>query len=105
MFNIVELIAEEQQEAPCKHGNIVVGHACYCHLDEWEEGPRKCPIYRNFGGEKSKWIKREWELIDLPMLNGFDDKGNVISEIKAMPCMPDDDLGGCPMFEQGNSVG
>jgi len=105
MFNIVEIAADEdeQRQAPCKWGNIVVGHACYCHNDEWKEGPRKCPVYRLFGDtDKSKWHRREWELEELPMLKGFDTDGSVITRNELRPCMPDDDLGGCPKFEQAD---
>lgn len=99
MFNIVELAADqdEQKPAPCKWGNIVVGHACYCHKDDWKEGPRKCPVYRNFGdSDLSKWHKREWELVELPM-HRPELPERVRMEMR--PCMPDDDIGGCPMFE------
>jgi len=46
MINLVELCAEDegQELSPCQHGNIVVGHACYCHH---ANGPRKCPQWRN----------------------------------------------------------
>jgi hypothetical protein len=47
MLNLVELISddEEMEQSPCKHGNIVTGHACYCH-SEAPKAPRKCPIWR-----------------------------------------------------------
>lgn len=49
-FNIVEAIAselgEEMEQSPCRWGNVVVGHACYCHH---QDGPRKCRLY--WGGE------------------------------------------------------
>ena len=47
MINLVEMVTdkEEQTQAPCKYGNIVEGHACYCHN---EKAPyRKCPQWRN----------------------------------------------------------
>ena len=46
MPNLVELIANdnEQEQSPCKWGNIVVGHACYCHHPD---GYSKCPQFRN----------------------------------------------------------
>lgn len=46
MINLVELCAEdgEHESSPCKQGNIVTAHACYCHH---QEGPRKCPQWRN----------------------------------------------------------
>jgi hypothetical protein len=75
MFNLVEFAAsdDEQSQAPCKWGNIVEGHACYCHADHWKEGPRKCPIWRNFETPGPAWRK----------VDG--------------PVFPVD--GGCPMFE------
>lgn len=104
MLNIVELVDDEQQQAPCKYGNIVVGHACYCHRDDWEEGPRKCPIYREWGlSDLSRWRKVDkWPTHKLPMFKGYryNDEGkeiSVLSEMEDMPYMPDD--GGCPMFE------
>lgn len=99
MFNIVESAAEddEQSQAPCKYGNIVEDHACYCHDDAWKEGPRKCPVWRHFGVlDPSKWFKREWELIELPMYRPDLPEG---VRMEMRPCMPDDDLGGCPHFE------
>lgn len=98
MFNLVELVAgdEEQESAPCAHGNIVSGHACYCHDDDWKEGPRKCPIWSNWGtSDLSKWHKREWDLIELPM-HRPELPGGMRLELR--PCMPDDDVGGCPHF-------
>lgn len=54
-MNITELLDNEQHASPCKFGNIVDGHACYCcHV----KGPRKCPIWRDFGEhDLSKWYK------------------------------------------------
>jgi len=56
MINLVEMIAEpnENQPAPCRHGNIIMGHACYCHN---AEAPyRKCPIWRHFGtSDLAEW--------------------------------------------------
>lgn len=46
-MNLVELISEdnEQEPSPCHWGNIVIGHACYCHN---KKSPyRKCPQWRN----------------------------------------------------------
>ena len=44
-MNLVELFAdeEEQKPSPCKYGNIVTGHACYCHHPK---AYRKCPQWR-----------------------------------------------------------
>mgnify|MGYP007089917719 CR=1 FL=1 len=62
MINLVELLDEEQHPSPCRFGNIVDGHACYCHHDN---GPRKCPIWRNFGEhDLSKWCKGDWDADD-----------------------------------------
>lgn len=44
MFNLVELIAGDHEPAPCKWGNIVKDHACYCHNDDCPF--RKCPHWR-----------------------------------------------------------
>ena len=43
-INLVEWMAEEdeQESSPCAFGNVVKGHACYCHHDD---GPRKCHLY------------------------------------------------------------
>ena len=101
MLNLVELVADddEQRAAPCAWGHIVVGHACYCHNDAWKEGPRKCPIYRAHGdSDPSKWHRREWELVELPMFKGIV-AGEVVTRNEMRPCMPDDDVGGCPRFE------
>lgn len=102
MFNVVELIADEQEKAPCIHGNIVTGHACYCHKDDWKEGPRKCPIYRNFGlSDLPRWHKREWPTHKLPMFKGFGKDANgeeiMLTKMEDRPYMPEE--GGCPMFE------
>jgi hypothetical protein len=103
MFNLVEVVADgdEQETAPCKYGNIVVGHACYCHRDDWPEGPRKCPVWRYFGTKDlSKWHQREWELVEVPTFQGFDPQTKApIIKNTMRPLMPDDDLGGCPKFE------
>lgn len=42
MFNLVELF-EESEPSGCKFGNLVPGHAIYCHHPE---GPRKCSQFR-----------------------------------------------------------
>lgn len=51
-MNLVELVDDDQKPSPCAHGNIVVGHACYCHHPD---GPRKCPVWSHFGGQPDKW--------------------------------------------------
>lgn len=47
--NLVEMIAadDELYPAPCVFGQIVKGHACYCHHPRAHI--RKCPIWRSFG--------------------------------------------------------
>jgi len=42
VFNLVELL-EEPKPSGCKFGNLVEGHAIYCHH---EDGPRKCNQFR-----------------------------------------------------------
>lgn len=61
MMNLVELISSEDEtkQAPCKHGNIVIGHACYCHNPSGN-APRKCPIWRM--GEE--WNVKNCELFE-----------------------------------------
>lgn len=60
-MNLVELIDDDQHEAPCKHGNIVSGHACYCHHDS-PRAHRKCPIWRNYGEhDLTKWKRGTWD--------------------------------------------
>lgn len=99
MLNLLELYAENDTQAPCKHGNIVEDHACYCHDDKWKEGPRKCPVWRNFGiSDLSKWYRREWEMIELPI---YRTEGISLEKI---PHMPDDGLGGCPHFNGNMTV-
>ena len=42
MINLVELIDDSQSfNQKCKFGNLVEGHAVYCHSDD-DEAPRKC---------------------------------------------------------------
>ena len=53
-MNLVELIDYDQKPSPCLHGNIVIGHACYCHSPA-PKAPRKCPVWRNFAEDESKW--------------------------------------------------
>ena len=61
MFNFVELMTDEQHDSPCKHGNIVDGHACYCHAPT-DETPRKCPIWRDYGEhDLGKWRRGTWD--------------------------------------------
>jgi len=52
-MNLVELCDPYQHDSPCRHGNIVNDHACYCHHPQ---GLRKCPIWRNYGEhDLTKW--------------------------------------------------
>lgn len=51
MFNLVEMIEDGQRNQPCAHGNLIDGHAVYCHNDEWKEAPRKCRRTWYTGGE------------------------------------------------------
>lgn len=45
LLNLVESMTEEQEQSPCKYGNIVIGHACYCH--NGNSPYRKCPQWSN----------------------------------------------------------
>lgn len=45
MFNFVEAI-NETIPSDCEYGEIVPGHACYCHHFH-EDAPRKCPLWKN----------------------------------------------------------
>jgi len=67
-MNLVEMITEdgEQHVSPCRYGNIVDGHACYCHNQYADM--RKCPIWRRFGEHdltrwltKGDWNKDDWD--------------------------------------------
>lgn len=55
-FNIVELLAEQEDATsgfnqPCMYGNLVDGHAVYCHNSNWLYSPRKCRRTWYTGGE------------------------------------------------------
>lgn len=63
-FNLVEMAAGDDECYPapaCRFGNIVRGHACYCHH---EDGPRKCHVWRYFGDGPEGWHKKECELME-----------------------------------------
>jgi hypothetical protein len=61
-MNFVELLAEEQHQSPCKYGNIVDGHACYCHHPD---SARKCPIWKYYGEDLTKWHNNgDWDKVD-----------------------------------------
>jgi hypothetical protein len=101
MFNLVELCADddEQIHSPCAHGNIVAGHACYCHKAGWPDGPRKCPVWREFNVQPEKWHNREWPLTEhVKSIESFKDGTQKVTT-EMWRSMPDDGLGGCPMFE------
>lgn len=51
-LNIVEMVADESSfNQPCRFGNLVEGHAVYCHNDAWVDSPRKCRRTWYTGGE------------------------------------------------------
>ena len=54
MINLVEMFADDQGQSPCLWGNIVRGHACYCHNDT-ADAPRKCRIWACFGDDAGEW--------------------------------------------------
>lgn len=62
LMNLLEVISDEQRASPCKHGNIVCVHACYCDYS-LPDAPRKCPIYRKYGEhDLARWRKDEtWQ--------------------------------------------
>lgn len=44
-INVVEMVASEDEQGcrqPCRFGNLVEGHAVYCHNEGWLYAPRKC---------------------------------------------------------------
>ena len=44
MINLVEMFADESEQScnqKCKFGNLVEGHAVYCHSEN-PDAPRKC---------------------------------------------------------------
>ena len=51
-ISLIEMVDGDQKPAPCNHGNIVVGHACYCHH---EKMPRKCHIWRIHAEHSPAW--------------------------------------------------
>lgn len=59
--NVVEALADDDEtmQSPCKHGNIVINHACYCH-NESPDAPRKCHVWRNV----LDWNKSNCELFE-----------------------------------------
>jgi hypothetical protein len=69
MLNLVEMIGDEEQyPSPCKYGNIVKHHACYCHSSE-RDAPRKCPIWRHFGDDPKYWKSGSWDDNACPFFN------------------------------------
>jgi hypothetical protein len=93
-MNIVELAADpdEQMAAPCKWGNIVVGHACYCHNDS-PLMPRKCPVWRS--GDEAGWKRAEWGPIVQHTVTHYG-KNDPRNTYEMRPEWPD---AGCPEFE------
>jgi len=61
MINLVELIADpdEHKPAPCRWGNIIIGHACYCHNPDTPY--RKCGVWSSYGEEPADWGKDKCE--------------------------------------------
>ena len=56
-INLVEMMTAGSEDdggfcQPCKHGHLVVGHAVYCHNQEWADAPRKCRRTWYTGGEE-----------------------------------------------------
>lgn len=96
-MNIVEMIAgaDEQTDSPCKHGNIVESHACYCHNDA-EGMPRKCPIWRSYGtSDLTKWKHNPW-LPPSPQIQTYYGENDPRNVYVTRDTWPDD---GCPGFE------
>lgn len=55
MWNLVEMIDDDPESGfnqPCRYGNLVAGHAVYCHNTEWPDAPRKCRRTWYTGGQK-----------------------------------------------------
>ena len=52
--NLVEVIFGDGPNfnQPCKYGNLVEGHAVYCHNDNWLDRPRKCRRTWYTGGQE-----------------------------------------------------
>ena len=50
MISLVELCEDENFNQSCAHGNLVDGHAVYCHNREWIDAPRKCRCTWYTGG-------------------------------------------------------
>lgn len=97
MMNIVELMAgeDDQRGSPCKFGNIVEGHACYCHNPS-DLMPRKCPIWRSYSvSDPSKWRREPW-LPDSPHIRVFYGEKDPRNVYDVRPTWPDE---GCPCFE------
>ena len=50
--NVVELLDDRQAfNQPCRFGNLVEGHAVYCHNHTWVDAPRKCRRTWYTGGQ------------------------------------------------------
>jgi len=96
MINIVEMMAgeDEIEPCPCKFGNIVSGHACYCHSED-AHSPRKCPVWRN-GWD---WKRLPW-LPDSPHIKTWYGENDPRNVYEIGPEWPE---GGCPLFEASES--
>ena len=70
-INLIECIAQpdDMRPAPCLYGNIVDGHACYCHNSS-PHTPRKCPIWARYGydpadpEDRKHWHRGECEFFE-----------------------------------------
>jgi len=69
-MNFVELFAEESGQSfnqPCEFGNLVSGHAVYCHCKD-PEAPRKCKRTWYTGGsvkdEDCKFFKQNLKIVE-----------------------------------------
>lgn len=80
----------EKEPCPCKFGNIVSGHACYCH-NEKDSMPRKCPVWRNCG----EWKKTSW-LPESPHMQPYYGDKDSRNVYVTRPEWPES---GCPEFE------
>ena len=71
MLNLVEIISDQatNKQAPCAHGNIVAGHACYCHNDKSPD--RKCGLWQaclpdgEWSSESCEFFEMSRKYVDL----------------------------------------
>ena len=100
-MNIVEMMAADDETKPalCAFGNIVKGHACYCHHTN-PEAPRKCWIWRNYGEEPEYWFRKEWHMEMTPTSFHFKDGQCEAGDYRNVITPPNDRQPcGCPWFE------